>query len=74
LDGAHAAFGDADLDELTFEEALHRLEAIVERLESDAGNLEEALDAYEEGVGIAQECLSRLDDAEQRVSELTLDD
>jgi len=64
---------DPPASEPTFEEALRRLEEIVETLEDDPPALEEALDTYEEGVDLATECLSRLEDAEQRVSELSID-
>jgi len=57
----------------TFEETLERLEHIVEDLEDNPPPLEEALDAYEEGVALANECLDRLEDAEQRVSELSIE-
>jgi len=57
----------------SFEDTLNRLEAIVETLEDDPPPLDEALDAYEEGVTLANECLSRLEDAEQRVSELSIE-
>lgn len=60
-------------DERSFEEALSRLENIVEELEDNPPALDEALDVYEEGVALANECLSRLNDAEQRVSELSID-
>jgi exodeoxyribonuclease VII small subunit len=60
--------------DLSFEDALQRLESIVDNLEDDPPALDEALDAYEEGVGLARECLERLEDAEQRVSELKLDE
>jgi len=59
--------------EHSFEEALDRLEEIVEHLEEDPPSLDEALDAYEEGVALANDCLSRLEDAEQRVSELSIE-
>jgi exodeoxyribonuclease VII small subunit len=59
---------------LSFEDALQRLESIVNDLEDDPPALDEALDAYEEGVGLARGCLERLEDAEQRVSELKLDE
>lgn len=63
-----------DPSTLSFEDALQRLESIVERLEDDPPALEDALDAYEDGVALARECLRRLDDAEQRISELSLDE
>ncbi|PSQ74446.1 MAG: exodeoxyribonuclease VII small subunit [Bacteroidetes bacterium QH_9_64_21] len=63
-----------DAPDRTFEENLEQLEAIVETLEDDPPSLDEALDAYEEGVALAKECLDRLDNAEQRMSELSIDD
>jgi exodeoxyribonuclease VII small subunit len=57
----------------SFEETLNRLEQIVEDLEDDPPGLEEALDTYEEGVALANECLERLEEAEQRVSELSIE-
>ena len=57
----------------SFEDTLNRLEQIVEELEDDPPGLEEALDAYEDGVALANECLDRLEEAEQRVSELSIE-
>ena len=60
-------------ENLTFEQALQRLEALVETLEDETAGLEEALQAYEEGVILARYCLERLDTAELRVRELALE-
>ena len=60
-------------DDLTFEQAVQRLEALVETLEDEGTGLEEALQAYEEGVLLARYCLTRLDAAELRVQELALE-
>ena len=60
-------------ENLTFEQALQRLEALVEILEDEAAGLDEALQAYEEGVLLARYCLERLDTAELRVQELALE-
>ncbi len=60
-------------DDRSFEDTLNRLEEIVEELEDDPPGLEEALDAYEDGVALANECLDRLEEAEQRVSELSIE-
>jgi exodeoxyribonuclease VII small subunit len=62
-----------DADDRSFEDTLDRLESIVEDLEEDPPALDEAIDKYEEGVALANDCLSRLDDAEQRVSELSIE-
>ena len=57
----------------SFEETLRHLEALVESLEADTPDLDAALDAYEEGTVLARACLRRLEAAEQRVEELSLD-
>ena len=63
----------ADPSSLRFEEALQRLESLVALLEADEASLEEALQAYEEGVHLARHCLARLHTAELRVQELALE-
>ena len=55
----------------TFEEALRRLEEIVESLEQGSVPLDQALDLYEEGVRLSKECADRLKTAEQRIKKLT---
>lgn len=62
-----------NVSDRSFEETLERLEDIVETLEDDPPALDEALDTYEEGVALANECLDRLEKAEQRVSELSVE-
>ncbi|NBB75392.1 MAG: exodeoxyribonuclease VII small subunit [Bacteroidetes bacterium] len=62
------------LDDLTFEQALRRLEDIVDALEDETPELEEALSSYEEGTALARYCLERLEHAELRIDELSLDD
>ena len=61
---------DASAAELSFEQALARLEGLVGRLESGDLALEEALAAFEEGVRITRQCAARLEDAERRIEEL----
>lgn len=62
-----------DLEDLTFEEALDRLQTIVDDLESGDLGLEEAMDAFEKGNELAEICRRRLDEAEGKLEEL-LDD
>ncbi|MBO8142853.1 MAG: exodeoxyribonuclease VII small subunit [Firmicutes bacterium] len=52
---------------MTFEEALARLEEIVACLEAGETSLEEALQLFEEGVGLARFCRSQLSRAEERL-------
>ena len=52
---------------------MQRLEALVATMEQDDVDLDAALAAYEEGVGLARFCLERLETAELRVQELALE-
>jgi len=54
----------------SFEEALRRLEEIVQLLEKGEMPLEEALDLFAEGVELAGHCHGMLDAAEQRLEVL----
>lgn len=65
---------NSDSPPSSFEEALKKLESIVDRLENEAPPLEEALAAYEEGTMLAKQCLERLERAELRIRSLKLDD
>jgi exodeoxyribonuclease VII small subunit len=55
---------------LTFEEAMTRLEGIVERVERGEIGLEDALKEYEEGMALIKRCKEVLGKAQQRVEEL----
>lgn len=55
---------------LAFEEALGRLEAIVESMENDALPLETLLAKYEEGSRLAGHCHGRLAEAELKIQQL----
>ncbi len=56
--------------EIAFEEALHKLESIVDSMESGDLPLEQLLKRFEEGTGLARLCKTRLADAEVRVRQL----
>jgi len=55
---------------LSFEEALAKLEKIVEQLERGDIKLEEMLKNYEEGTQIINFCLAKLKEAEGKISRL----
>ena len=55
---------------LPVEEALKKLEAIVEAMEADDLTLETLLAKYEEGTRLARDCQERLADAELKVQQL----
>ena len=56
--------------EQRFEDQLEQLERIVARLEDESVGLEEAIDLFEKGMGLARRCRGRLEEVEQRVERL----
>ena len=54
----------------TFEDALSRLETLVDKMESGEGTLEQSLDWFEEGMSLIKSCRQELESAEQKVKEL----
>jgi exodeoxyribonuclease VII small subunit len=59
-----------DCVNLPFEEALKRLEGIVDAMENDDLPLETLLAKYEEGTRLAGSCQARLVEAEAKVQQL----
>jgi exodeoxyribonuclease VII small subunit len=57
-----------------FEDQLENLEKIVARLEDETVGLEEALGLFEDGMELARSCRARLEEIEQRVTQLLEDD
>ena len=57
--------------ELSFEQALERLEDIVHRLEEGEIPLEESIEAYAEGTKLVRRCMEKLSAAETMIKELT---
>lgn len=55
------------MTDLRFEEALEKLEKIVEELERGDLSLEDSLKRYEEGVRLSQHCAKKLEQAKKRV-------
>ena len=62
----HTAKGDT----LPFEEALKKLEAIVEAMESEELPLETLLGKYEQGTRLAKVCQDKLAEAELKIHQL----
>ena len=67
---AHAARAAENGDEPSFEQALERLETIVEELEGGSLSLEESLARYEEGMRLSKRLTQSLDRAEKRIERL----
>jgi exodeoxyribonuclease VII small subunit len=70
--GAGLAAGDPAGD-LSFEEALARLEAVVARLEKGEEPLETALELFEEGIRLSRLLTARLEEAQARIDEVVAD-
>jgi exodeoxyribonuclease VII small subunit len=54
-------------DELSFEDAMQRLDEIVAGMEDSQPTLEEMISSYEEGVRLLKLCRQRIDGARRRV-------
>ncbi|MEQ9616474.1 MAG: exodeoxyribonuclease VII small subunit [Phycisphaerales bacterium] len=61
------------LDGLTYEQALQRVEAIADRIESGEIGIEDAVSEYEQAMKLIRHCRGILDTAEQKITELTPD-
>ncbi len=58
----------------TYEEAIARLEEITSQLEKGGIPLEQSLKLFEEGTKLSAYCYKILNEAQQKVSELSTDD
>jgi exodeoxyribonuclease VII small subunit len=56
--------------EKTFEQSLNALEEIVQRLERGDVPLEEALEAFQEGVALSKQCQETLEKAEKTLTKM----
>ncbi|MEO1154772.1 MAG: exodeoxyribonuclease VII small subunit [Pseudomonadota bacterium] len=64
---------DAKIDEMSFEDAMRELEAIVTQLDSGNVELEKSITLYERGALLKAHCEAKLKDAEEKVAAITLD-
>jgi exodeoxyribonuclease VII small subunit len=55
------------MENITFEQAIARLEAVVRALEDGKTSLEEAMKLYEEGVALVRSCSTTLEEAKQKI-------
>ena len=62
------------VEELTYEEALAELEGIVETLEGEQGQLEEAIKLFERGQALAVRCATLLEAAQLKVKQVAGED
>ena len=62
-----------NLEDVTFEKAIARLEEIVKALENGSAPLDQSLELFEEANSLAVFCKKCLDSAEQKIVRLTED-
>ncbi len=61
---------EEDILKMTYEEALKKLEEIVEKMENEEFSLDESLRHFEEGIKITGHCRKLLTEAEFKVEQI----
>lgn len=59
-----------NVKELSFEQALQELEAVVSKLETGEVSLDDAIDAYSRGTALKAHCQARLEEARLKVEKI----
>ena len=62
--------GEGKISELSFEDALKALEAVVRRLEGGEVPLDQSIELYERGEKLRAHCQARLDAAQARIEKI----
>lgn len=60
----------ADIQAMSFEDAIAELEAIVRRLEEGKGKLDDAIGSYERGTLLRRHCEAKLAEAQARIDKI----
>ena len=63
----------AKKERLGFEEALQRLEAVVEKLNNEEISLEDSVALYEEGIKLSKICTETLENAALKIEQIDQD-
>lgn len=69
-EGNSGAAKGADIEQMSFEEALSALEAIVQQLERGDVPLDQSITLYERGEKLRAACQQRLDAAQARIEKI----
>ncbi|MEE2999896.1 MAG: exodeoxyribonuclease VII small subunit [Pseudomonadota bacterium] len=62
----------ADIEKMSFEDAMAELEEIVGNLEKGANKLDDAIGAYERGALLKKHCEAKLRDAKARIGKIAV--
>nr|QIM10282.1 exodeoxyribonuclease 7 small subunit [uncultured Alphaproteobacteria bacterium] len=63
---------EENIDKLSFEEALSRLENLVRELEAGRIKLDDAVNAYEQAVALKKFCEKKLNDAKLKIEKIEI--
>lgn len=63
---------DTPVAEMSFEQAMAELEAVVSKLESSQVALDDSIKLYERGAELKEHCAQKLKMAEEKVAQITL--
>ena len=61
-----------NIENMSFEEAMKRLDEITEELSREGVSLDRSLSLYEEGVKLARVCNEKLEDTERKIKMLQI--
>ena len=61
------------MGEIKFEQAIQRLETIVDDLEKGELDIDKSLEIFEEGIKMSRVCSKKLNEAEAKIEKLTRD-
>ena len=61
------------MEKMTFEQAIKRLEEIVDLLENNETALDDSVELFQEGVQLSQYCSKELGNVENKVSKILID-
>ncbi len=65
---------EAKNEELSFEEAMNQLEAVVEQLEQGDVPLEQAISMFQEGMALSKQCHTKLEKVEAQMEQILHED
>ena len=64
---------ETPVDQMSFEDAMRELEAVVNKLDRGEVALEESIALYERGAVLKKHCEKKLNEAQEKVAKITVD-
>lgn len=65
---------DSEIQKLSFEQALQKLEGIIADMEKGGLDLEKSIASYEVGIRLKKYCEKKLKEAELKIEKITIDE